>query len=408
MLKGRSLMNIYQLAEEGLGYRETARLTGHSRNTVRKYLRDGVKYGSTSRKSRGSKLDPYKDTVSELVESGLTSTPAIMERIVPLGYSGKETTLRNFIRSIRPPRSVQVAVRRYETKPGEQLQFDWGILPFVNKDGKNANLPCFVATLSYSRRRYIRFADSMDIYGLITCVIEAFRYFGGLTNAVLRDHMKTVVIGAIQKGGWNYNQQFLDLCRYLGVSIRLCQPRRAQTKGKVERSIRYVKENFWPGREFENLVDVNTQAIAWCKDRDQIRHATTGMKPIDMFLKHEAVTLREMPSIEELEPFMTRERKVSHDGFVSFGGTFYGVPFRYAGSVVTALPKDGSLIVYGKDNEVIAIHELKFKSRETVYLLHQYAKMTAETARIEPLGRAFEVPAMDIEKRPLEAYVEVM
>ena len=106
------------------------------RNTVRKYLRDGVKYGNTSRKSRGSKLDPYKDTVSELVESGLTSTPAIMERIVPLGYSGKETTLRNFIRSIRPPRSVQVAVRRYETKPGEQLQFDWGILPFVNKDGK--------------------------------------------------------------------------------------------------------------------------------------------------------------------------------------------------------------------------------------------------------------------------------
>ena len=153
-----------------------------------------------------------------------------MERIVPLGYSGKETTLRNFIRSIRPPRSVQVAVRRYETKPGEQLQFDWGILPFVNKDGKNANLPCFVATLSYSRRRYIRFADSMDIYGLITCVIEAFRYFGGLTNAVLRDHMKTVVIGGSQKEGWNYNQQFLDLCRYLGVSIRLCQPRRAQTK----------------------------------------------------------------------------------------------------------------------------------------------------------------------------------
>ena len=82
MLKGRSLMNIYKLGEEGLGYREIARITGHSRNTVRKYLRDGIKHGSTNRKPKGSKLDPYKDTVSELVEAGLTSTPAIMERIV--------------------------------------------------------------------------------------------------------------------------------------------------------------------------------------------------------------------------------------------------------------------------------------------------------------------------------------
>ena len=101
--------------------------------------------------------------------------------------------------------------------------------------------------------------ESMDIYGLITCVIEAFRYFGGLTNAVLRDHMKTVVIGAIQKEGWNYNQQFLDLCRYLGVSIRLHQPRGHGPRERLKPRLG-MKENFWPGRELENLVDVNTQA----------------------------------------------------------------------------------------------------------------------------------------------------
>lgn len=125
MLKGRPLMNIFDLKQQGLSYRKIARETGHSRNTIRKYLRDGANSRpSEPTLTRVSKLDPYKDEVNRLVSEGLLSTPAIMSRIVPLGYVGKESIPRTYIRSIRPPaKPRQSAIRRYETQMGKQLSF---------------------------------------------------------------------------------------------------------------------------------------------------------------------------------------------------------------------------------------------------------------------------------------------
>ncbi|EQD74176.1 ISChy4, transposase, partial [mine drainage metagenome] len=85
-------MNIFDLKQQGLSYREIARETGHSRNTVHKYLRDGASSKPIETKpQRNSKLDPYKSEVDRLVSEGLLSVPAIMSRIVPLGYTGKES-----------------------------------------------------------------------------------------------------------------------------------------------------------------------------------------------------------------------------------------------------------------------------------------------------------------------------
>ena len=128
MLKGRPLMNLFDLNTQEFGYREIARVTGHSRNTVRKYLRDGGNAIAEAPKlPRISKLDPHKVEINRLVSDGLLSVPAIMSRIVPLGYEGKESILRTYVSSIRPPaKPRQSAVRRYETQPGKQSQFDWG------------------------------------------------------------------------------------------------------------------------------------------------------------------------------------------------------------------------------------------------------------------------------------------
>ena len=405
MLKGRPLMNLFQLKDEGRGIREITRVSGYSRNTVRKYVRDGATPNNTARKPRGSKLDPFKEEVRRLVGEGLYSVPAIMERLVPLGYEGKETVLRDFVRSIAPPRSERVrAVARFETEPGEQLQFDWGIFGFVDSRGRERNVPGLVATLSYSRRRFVRFAWSQDIFGLLECIIAAFAHFGGVTSAVLTDHAKTVVLSGDPDGGWNYHPKFLELCNFLGVSIRLCQVRRAQTKGKVERSIRYVKENFWPGRSFDDLVDLNAQALAWCAARDEIENATTGLRPIDAFAV-EAPALRPLPPSSELEPFLLRPRKVSHDALVSFGGTSYGVPFRYAGQVVSVLPGERTLAILDSAKELIATHVLVHKQRKTVFLPAQYQGLDPKTARRVPPGRAKEREIM-VEARSLAVYEE--
>ena len=133
MLKGRSLMKLFELRADGLGYREISRVTGRSRNTVRRYLRDEAGKNTTARAPRRSKLDPFKKVIDEFVAQGLYSAPAIVERLIPLGYKGKETIVRDYIAKIRPPVSPRVVVaRRYETEPGHQLQFDWGIFPYID------------------------------------------------------------------------------------------------------------------------------------------------------------------------------------------------------------------------------------------------------------------------------------
>jgi transposase len=137
--------------------------------------------------------------------------------------------------------------------PGKQSQFDWGIFSYLDSRGTKRNIPGLYVTLGRSRKSYLEFALSADIFGLMTALLNAFFYFGGLTDVFLTDHMKTVVIGGNTKDGWEFNSQVADLANFLGIAITLCRLRRPQTKGKVERGIRYAKENFWPARTFSDL-----------------------------------------------------------------------------------------------------------------------------------------------------------
>ena len=299
-MKGRPLMKLSELQAEGLSYREIARQSGHSRNTVRRYLRDEAGKNVAVRQPKGSKLDPFKGMIDQLVSQGLYSTPAIIDRIRPLGFEGSETFSRDYVRSIRPSVSTKVVIaRRYETAPGSQLQFDWGIFSYIDSKGKERRVPGLFAILGYSRRSYVEFAHSADIYGLTTALVNAFYYFGGLTNAVLTDHMKTVVLGGDGDGGWNYHPQMEDLARYLGISIKLCQVRRPETKGKVERHIRYVKENFWPGRVFQDLFDLNIQVQDWCSEERPSTSGKFGRTPQGAF-EDERLNLKPLPPREEL------------------------------------------------------------------------------------------------------------
>ena len=399
-------MRLFELQAEGHGYREIARRTGHSRNTVRRYLRDGAGASETTRRRRGSKLDPYKAEIDRLVADGLTSAPAIVERLKDQGYTGKETIVRDYVRTIRhtaPPKPVPI--RRYETPPGKQLQVDWGIFSYVDARGEERRIPGLVATLGHSRRSFVTFAHSADSYGFIGALLAAFTHFGGLTNIVLTDHMKTVVIGGDAASGYEYHPQLLDLARYLGISISLCRVRRPETKGKVERSIRHVKEHFWPARSFVDLADLNKQALRWCQARDHRLHRSLGATPMEVFDRAERDALAPLPPRAELDAFVRRPRRVSPDGLVSFGGISYGVPLAYVRHTVWVLPRERTLEITDETGSVIATHPLGFKTRQVVYLPHQYQGIArAQTPGVLRGPRARQLAGVDVEVRSLDAY----
>ena len=245
MLKAEEQMELVVLRKHGTSIRELARMTGRSRNTVRRYLRGGD--AAATRKpapKRAEKLDPFKAYIVErLAAAAPDRIPAavLFREIRERGYTGGETRLKQFVRGLAPvPASPPIV--RFETEPGHQMQADWATV------GRGADkLKVFIATLGWSRATYVEFCDDERVETLIGCHERAFLAFGGVPQEVLYDNMRTVVIerNAYGRGVHRFHAGFLDYARHAGFLPRLCQPYRAQTKGKVERFIGYLKGSFW-------------------------------------------------------------------------------------------------------------------------------------------------------------------
>ena len=303
-------MEIDVLHRQGKGIREIAREAGVSRNTVRAVLRglhDG-RYGPRS--AAATKLDPYKDQVRARLlgagKSGLRAT-VLLREIRAVGYAGGITQLKEYAHSIRPTLPLEPIVR-FETEPGHQLQID-----FVDFRRGPSPLRAFTAELGYSRYAYVEYTDNERTETLAACLERALQFFGGVPLHILCDNPKTIVIerNAYGEGQHRYNRYLLDVAKHYGVKIRLCSPYRAQTKGKVERFHRYLRESFFVPLQSgqTHLVDVataNRECRIWLSEIANVRiHATLKERPLDR-LAIERPTLRALPlpyaGLRALEP----------------------------------------------------------------------------------------------------------
>lgn len=339
MLRSGTVNKILGMAAEGKPIRTIARELGHSRNTVRKYLR-GTPAPTTQRR-RGSALDPYKEQIMAWVrDDHLYNCQTMLERLRVQGYRGQITILKDFVRPLRVGAVGQAPVRRYETAPGEQVQVDWGEFVY-ERDGVVHKLYGFAAVLGYSRMRYVSFVKRCDTPTLIRCLMQAAESFGGLPRTLLTDRMKNVLLhmdGSMPV----WNPLFADFAAAVGLHLRVCKAYTPQTKGKVERTIDIVKHGFWPGVTFGDLDDLNAQAQAWCDRLNTRVHRTTRERPLDR-LTGEALT--PLPAAFAWARFATEERRVSWDGYVSFDGVLYGLPAEaaVAGGAVQVREQGGHL-----------------------------------------------------------------
>ena len=361
-------MKIKESAQTGNSAYAIGKELGISKNTALKYMQPT---GTVSPKvSRPSKLDPHKALLHELMEDGIYNCVVLLERLREAGYDGGISILKDYVHTFRPPKRLP-AVRRYETAPGNQAQMDWGICHYTDVKGSAHKVPVFVMVLGHSRAKYIEFTSRCDRASLERCMVNAFVYFGGVPEKVLTDNMKTVIIGK-ECGKPIWNTGFEDFSVDMGFVPKVCQPRRPQTKGKVERLVGYVKDNFLPGRMFEDLNDLNRQAIQWCRERDLKVHGTTGKIPTEELTNEELLTL---PAREILDKYSWETRNVTRDGFVSFDGIRYGVPWQYSGRQVQVRLCAGHVEIY-LDNTLIARHEAKHSRGRIVWLTGQYSGLS--------------------------------
>ncbi len=174
------------------------------------------------RPNRRSKLDPFKDQVRRwITEDHCYNCEAMLPRLLEMGYKGSLSVLKAFVHPLRPPAGGCAPVIRYETKPGEQVQFDWGEFKYED-NGVARKLYGFSAILCYSRMRFATFVKRCDVQTLLRCLMEAFEYFGGLPKAALTDRMKSVLLEMEEKQP-RWNALFADAASR--NPLRLC-PRR--------------------------------------------------------------------------------------------------------------------------------------------------------------------------------------
>ena len=183
--------------------------------------------------------------------------------------------------------------------------------------------------------------------------------------------MKQVVIKRLlKKEDSTLNSQFEDFAGFYGFKPVLCRPYRGQTKGKVERTVRFVRENFMVGIRYKSLNDLNGQALAWCNKVNGKIHATTGEIPFERL------------NMENLNP-LSREyiidkinlRRVQKDCLISFAGNQYSVPAEYVGKDVAVVGLDNMLAAYYEGKQ-IALHRISYQNKDMVVNPTHYRRMT--------------------------------
>lgn len=286
MLTQEQAVEIKVLERQGRSIRQIMRETGLSRNTVRKYLRSGVKAQYGPREARPCKLDPFKSYLLERIDQARPDwIPAtvLMREIQAAGYAGGISQLKAYI---RPFKAVRIdPVVRFETEPGLQMQADFTTI----RRGRD-RLLAFVATLGYSRAAFVRFSDSERFEDWRNGLIAAFEYFGGVPRQVLLDNAKAVIIkrDAYGPGLHRWHAGMLEVAHEYGFQLRVCKPYRARTKGKVERFNGYLKRSFLVPlnatlRAAGLKLDVQTanrEVLRWLNEVANTRiHATTGLVP---------------------------------------------------------------------------------------------------------------------------------
>lgn len=401
MLRSGETLEIRQMYAGGLSISEIARRTGRDRKTIRKWLRTNAMPKPAKRK-RSSMLDQHEAFTLEQMQKGVTSASKMLYLLQQRGFKGKIRIVRAFMAPYRPMAKAAATVR-FETPPGKQAQVDWADFGYIEVDGRRLKLYCFIMVLAYSRAMYLEFVTATDMKTFMRCHINAFKFFGGVPHEILYDNVKTVVKDRDDDNRPVFNERFLDFSSYYGFRPRLCLPYHAWTKGKVERPVRYIRQNFWQGIQFCSLEDLNRQAALWRDTVANVRiHATTRVQPVVRLAEEDLIPLTNRVDFDTSE---YSSRRVSREVAISYKGNRYSVPWQLVGKdVVVRLLPSGQEIQVLWQGQIVAQHELaEGKGKFVVDPAHFQGLNRTKTAR--PVLVLRKPPGHDeVEQRDLAYY----
>jgi transposase len=330
MLREDMVREVLARVARGEGVKTIARALGLDKKTVKRWRTRGA-WRPRPPQARPRALDAYHAFLVHRGPEVGWNGRVLLRELRGLGFTGGYQQVQRALQPLRTTRRwAALATLRFETAPGEQGQVDFGQLRvWIGETPTPVHILVF--TLGYSRRTVAYAYRDERLDALLDGHERAFRHFGGVPLTCLYDNPRTITLGR-SAGQVLWHPRFEDFARYYGFTPRACQPYRAQTKGKVESGVKYVKRNALAGRRFAHWTALDAWLEEWAATVSDVRvHGTTHERPIDRFARETLTPLTGRPPYHYAA---RRRRIVAADALVAIAASRYSVPVRYVGQTV--------------------------------------------------------------------------
>jgi transposase len=305
---------------------------------------------------RPSKLDPFKSSILQMLETHPYSAIQILQRVREEGFKGGYSILKDYVRKVRPRRSP--AYLKLAFAPGECAQVDWGSYGTIAVGDTRRRLSFFVMVLCYSRMMYLEFTVSQTMEHFLACHQNAFHAFGAVPKKIMVDNLKSAVIKRATGQQPVLNPVYLDFANHHGFSIAPCGVRKAHEKGRVEHAVGYVKKNLLAGLDLPDFHAINPAAKIWLDTIANLRiHGETKKKPCDLFQEEKSMLLPLPAHPYDIGSLV--ELSASPQFRVKIDTNTYSVPHRYASAKLSLKIYPDRICIY-HDHNLIARHARRY------------------------------------------------
>jgi len=386
-------MDIKIRTAQGVPLSRVAADLGIDRKTARK-LRDAqADPSSTIVRTRMSRFVEHAAYVQGRLQAGVPIAQIARDLARRSGKPIPYTSFWEFASklNVRSPQPMEEV--RFETAPAQQAQCDWADFGDVVEDGQTQPLALFVLILGYSRHTFACFSTSMDEATLQRAHQDAFADFGGVPHAILYDNMRTVTTGRDLDGRPIWQRSFADFAGRYGFRPSCARPYRAKTKGKVERTIGFIRRSFLSGRSFTDLADANAQLTNWLLEVNARRHGTHGEMVHERFARERPLLIPLRTGMSRVQRVVTRI--VDAEGAISYDANVYELPRGYRGRELT-VRDDGRLLRVFAGASLVYEHAL---------LLGRGQRARRRDVAIAVAERSV---VIEVARRPLDVYEELV
>lgn len=414
-------MDVKLLHRQGASVRRIARMTGLSRQTVRRILSEAAPKSYGPRQLRPSKLQPFESRLDELLSARPHARATrLYDTIAKEGYAGHYESVKRWVRVRRRDEAARRrACVRFETAPGLEGQFDWkGPVRGLIETEPDTTVHFFRFLLGWSRARWTLVVTSLKLPAALAALRWGFECAGGVPGRLVLDNPKTAVIQP--KPHLELHPFFLEFCRHYGCEPDPAWPYHPERKGKTERSFGDLEDSGVLDCTYPSLIALQ-RAVTAADDEAMARvHGTTGELP-SVRLARERELLRGLPGVA-FDPRLPETRRVLSECTVSFYGAKYSVPYVHVGARVTvkANPLGDEIEIFA-GAEHIAKHRRVAKGQRCVVEEHVAPLRRPRFERIQmrarknadprrPTADLLSVvawPTVEVVQRPIQEYAQL-